>query len=190
MASCVNLKHHRCLSYRLVLSGMFSHVQSNGREIQASTVFEEERRSHYKASSGNLLTHSALIAEPLLSMQTSFGTCMNDDVCILNRGSAIKAERVSVAVSCVYDTCFAVKTCDGLYHFIFSIYHVGIPFGFQAIIWTFVRHTVSRYLTFPAIGFTWSIWTNHRPHYVGLWCPRESSHLYFHCEGRMQSMKN
>ena len=36
-----------------------------------------------------------------------------------------------VAVSCGYDTCFAVKTCDGLYHFIISIAHVGIPFGFQ-----------------------------------------------------------
>ncbi len=27
-----------------------------------------------------------------------------------------------VAVSCGYDTCFAVKTGDGLYHFIFSTY--------------------------------------------------------------------
>ncbi len=36
---------------------------------------------------------------------------------------------LSVAVSC--GTCFAVKTCDGLYHFIFSIDRVGIPFGFQ-----------------------------------------------------------
>ncbi len=26
-----------------------------------------------------------------------------------------------VAVSCGYGTCFAVRTCDGLYHFIFSI---------------------------------------------------------------------
>ncbi len=51
-----------------------------------------------------------------------------------------------VAVSCWYDTCFAVKTCDGLYHFIFSIDRVGIPFGFQPIVWTFVRHTVGRCL--------------------------------------------
>ncbi len=29
-----------------------------------------------------------------------------------------------------------------------SIDHVGIPYGFQPIIWTFVRHTVSRYLIF------------------------------------------
>ncbi len=33
-----------------------------------------------------------------------------------------------VAVSCGYGTCFAVKTCDELYHFIFSIDRVGIPF--------------------------------------------------------------
>ncbi len=61
-----------------------------------------------------------------------------------------------VAVSCGYDTCFAVKTCDGLYHFIFSIDRVGIPFGFQPIVWTFVRHTVSRCLNFPALKVTWS----------------------------------
>ncbi len=42
----------------------------------------------------------------------------------------------TVAVSCGYDTCFAVRTCDGLYHFIFSIDRVGIPFGIQPIIWT------------------------------------------------------
>ncbi len=34
-----------------------------------------------------------------------------------------------VAVSCGYDTCFAVETCDELYHFTFSINRVGIPFG-------------------------------------------------------------
>ncbi len=38
------------------------------------------------------------------------------------------SREVIVAVSCGYDTCFAVKTCDGLYHFIFSIDRVGIPF--------------------------------------------------------------
>ncbi len=43
-------------------------------------------------------------------------------------------------VSCGYSTCFAVRTCDGLCHLIFSMDHVGIPFGFQPIIWTFVRH--------------------------------------------------
>ena len=32
-----------------------------------------------------------------------------------------------VAVSCGYDTCFSVRTCDGLYHVIFSIYRVGKP---------------------------------------------------------------
>ena len=37
--------------------------------------------------------------------------------------------RHTVAVSCGYDTCFAIKTCYGLYHFIFSIDRVGIPFG-------------------------------------------------------------
>ncbi len=45
-----------------------------------------------------------------------------------------------VAVSCGYGTCFAVRACDELYHFIFSIDHVGIPFGFQMIIWTLARH--------------------------------------------------
>ncbi len=52
----------------------------------------------------------------------------------------------TVAVSCWYDTCFAVKTCDGVYQCIFSIDRVGIPFRFQTIIWTFVRHHVSRCL--------------------------------------------
>ena len=61
-----------------------------------------------------------------------------------------------VAVSFGYCTCFAVRTCDGLYPFIFSIDHVGIPFGFQLIIWTFVRHTVSRCLIFPVPKVTWS----------------------------------
>ncbi len=62
-----------------------------------------------------------------------------------------------VAVSCGYDTCLAVKICYGLNHFTFSIYLVGIPFGFQMIMGTFVTHTVSRCLTFPAIGVTWSM---------------------------------
>ncbi len=39
----------------------------------------------------------------------------------------------SVAVSCGKDTCFAVGTCDGLYHFVFSIDRVGIPLGVQTI---------------------------------------------------------
>ena len=67
---------------------------------------------------------------------------------------------LTVAVSCGYDTCFAVKTCDGLYHFIFSTDLGGIPLGFQPIIWTFVRHTVSGCLIFPAFEITWSVWTN------------------------------
>ncbi len=71
-----------------------------------------------------------------------------------------------VAVSCGYGTCFAVKTCDELYHFIFSIDRVGITFGFQTIIWTFARHLVSRCLWFPTTGITWSILTNHRPCYA------------------------
>ncbi len=53
-------------------------------------------------------------------------------------------------------TCFAVRTCDGLYHFIFSIDPVGILFGFQPIVWTFVKQTVSRCLIFPALKVTWS----------------------------------
>ena len=39
---------------------------------------------------------------------------------------------------------------------IFFIVHVGIPFGFQTIIWTFARHPVSRCLTFP-YGSTWVV---------------------------------
>ncbi len=62
----------------------------------------------------------------------------------------------AVAVSCGYSTCFAVRTCDGLCHVIFSMDHVGIPFGFQPIIRTFVRHTVSKCLIFPAPKVTWS----------------------------------
>ncbi len=58
------------------------------------------------------------------------------------------------------------RTCGGLYHFILSIDRVGIPFGFQTIIWTFARHLVSSCLCFPATGVTWSVWTNHRPCYV------------------------
>ncbi len=51
-----------------------------------------------------------------------------------------KSIKLPVAVSCGYGTCFAVRTCDGLCHQIFSIDCVGIPFGFQPIVWTFVRH--------------------------------------------------
>ncbi len=43
--------------------------------------------------------------------------------------------------------------------FMFPIDRVGIPFGFQPIVWTFVRHTVGRCLIFPAFEVTWSIWT-------------------------------
>ncbi len=61
-----------------------------------------------------------------------------------------------VVVSCGYGTCFAVRTSDGLYHFIFTIDRVGIPFGFQPIIWTFVRHTVSKCLIFNGPKVMWS----------------------------------
>ncbi len=54
-----------------------------------------------------------------------------------------------VAVSCGYDTCFAVKACDGLYHLTKSMDRIETPLGFQSIVWTFVRHTVSRCLIFP-----------------------------------------
>ena len=40
--------------------------------------------------------------------------------------SSTKSHSIHVAVSCGYDTCFAVGTCDELYHFIFSIDRVGI----------------------------------------------------------------
>ncbi len=67
-----------------------------------------------------------------------------------------------VAVSCGYDTCFAVRICDGSCHLTFSMDPVGIPFGFQPIIWTFVRHTVSRCLIFPRPRSHGQVWTNHR----------------------------
>ncbi len=35
---------------------------------------------------------------------------------------------------------FWVRTCDGLYHFIFSIDRVGIPFWFQTIIYSEIGH--------------------------------------------------
>ncbi len=57
----------------------------------------------------------------------------------------------SVAVSCGYDTCFAVGACDGLCHLTKGMDRVETPFGFQSIVWTFVRHTVSRCLIFPAL---------------------------------------
>ncbi len=39
--------------------------------------------------------------------------------------------------------------------------------------------TVSRCLIFPAFEVTRSLWTNHRRCYISLWCPWESSHVYF-----------
>ena len=56
-----------------------------------------------------------------------------------------------VAVSCGFDTCFAVKAFDGLYHLAKSMHRIETPFGFQWMVWTFVRHTVSRCLIFPAL---------------------------------------
>ncbi len=46
-----------------------------------------------------------------------------------------------VVVSCGYDTCFAVKACDGLCHLTKIMDRVG----------NFVRHTVGRCLIFPAL---------------------------------------
>ncbi len=59
---------------------------------------------------------------------------------------------------CGYGTCFVVRTCDGLYHFIFAIDRVGtlIQIGSQPIVWTLVRHTVRRCLIFPALKVMWS----------------------------------
>ncbi len=74
-------------------------------------------------------------------------------------------KRKFVAVSCGYDTCFAVRACDGLYHLTKIKDRVGTPFGFQSIVWTFVRHSVSRCLIFPALPevakVTWAKLTNH-----------------------------
>ncbi len=78
--------------------------------------------------------------------------------------------RKGVAVSCGYNTCFAVGACDGLCHLTKIMDRVETPFGFQPIVWTFVRHTVSRCLIFPALPevarVTWSNWTNHRHCYI------------------------
>ena len=47
---------------------------------------------------------------------------------------------------------------------------VETPFGFQPIVWTFDRQTVSRCLIFPLLPevarVTWSDWTNHRHCYI------------------------
>ena len=56
-----------------------------------------------------------------------------------------------VAVSCGYGTCFAVRACDGLCHLTKLMDRVETPFGFQSIVWTFVRHTVGRCLIFSAL---------------------------------------
>ncbi len=63
----------------------------------------------------------------------------------------INKKKDSVAVSCGYNTCFAVKACDELYHLTKSMDRIGTPLGFQSIVWTFVRHTVSRCLIVPAL---------------------------------------
>ena len=41
---------------------------------------------------------------------------------------------VSVAVSCGYNTCFAVSACDGLCHLTKVMDRVETPFGFQPIV--------------------------------------------------------
>ena len=65
-----------------------------------------------------------------------------------------------VAVSCGYDTCFAVSACDWLCHLTKIMDRVETPFGFQPIVWAFARHTVGRCLIFPALPevarVTWS----------------------------------
>ncbi len=58
---------------------------------------------------------------------------------------------INVAVSCGYGTCFAVKAFDGLYHLTKSMDHIETPLRFQSIVLTFVTHTVSRCLIFPAL---------------------------------------
>ncbi len=54
-----------------------------------------------------------------------------------------------------------------------SIDRVGIPIGFQPIIWTFVRHTVSRCLIFPIFEIMWSVchqdWLLPVPTYGSRW---------------------
>ncbi len=71
-----------------------------------------------------------------------------------------------VAVSCGYDTCFAEKVCVGLCHLTKSMDRIETPYGFQSIVWPFVRHTVSMCLIFPALPevakVTWARLTNHR----------------------------
>ncbi len=62
----------------------------------------------------------------------------------------------TVAVSCGFSTCFANSACDGLCYLTKDMDRVGTPFGFQSIMSTFVRHTVSRCLIFLAPKVTWS----------------------------------
>ncbi len=72
----------------------------------------------------------------------------------------------TVAVSCGYNTYFAVSACDGLCHLAKTMNRVETPFGFQSIMWTFVGHTVGRCLIFPALPgvarVTWLDWASHR----------------------------
>ncbi len=41
--------------------------------------------------------------------------------------------RLYVAVSCGYDTCFAVLACDGLCHLTKTMHHIGTPSGFPGV---------------------------------------------------------
>ncbi len=72
----------------------------------------------------------------------------------------------SVVVSCGYD--FAVKAYDGLCHLTKSMDRIETPLGFQSIVWTFVRHTVSRCLIFPALPEV-ANWLPPVPNYGSTW---------------------
>ena len=54
------------------------------------------------------------------------------------RNYPLMATDDTVAVSCGYDTHFAVKACDGLCHLTKTMDRVGAPPGFQSIVSTYV----------------------------------------------------
>ncbi len=66
----------------------------------------------------------------------------------------------NVAVGCGYSTSFVVRTCDGLYHLIFSIDHVGIPTDRMDLCQTHCKQVPE---FFPRPSSCGQVWTNHHP---------------------------
>ncbi len=54
------------------------------------------------------------------------------------------------------------QTCDGLYHFVFYLVNLGIPYGSRTIRPTLARHTGVQVPVVPAKVITWSFLTNNK----------------------------